>query len=208
MRPALLILLAAAALAGPADDLLFRARHAQQVQDNLPEAIRLYREALGDTSLSRDRQAEIHLRIALCYKELREYRQALDHLTPHMYKGVPPPIARLASETRRQVEELLPKAQAADPRPLDQGALRRELFAEHLRQARRFRDSGDEMRALWHIQWALKLDPNHGEARALHTELETRLSGMAHFVRDPLEFVRTWTETRVTQVARTAENHL
>jgi len=208
-RPAILVLLAAAALAGPADDLLFRARHAQQVQDNLPEAIRLYREALGDTSLGRERQAEIHLRIALCYKELKEYRQALDHLTPHMFAGVPSSIARLAGETRRQVEELLPKeAQTTDPRPVDQGALRRELLAEHLRQARRFRDSGDEMRALWHIQWALKLDPNHGEARALHVELETRLSGMARFVRDPLEFVRTWTETRVTQVARTAENHL
>jgi tetratricopeptide (TPR) repeat protein len=209
MRPVVLALLAGAVLAGPADELIFRARHAQQVQDNLPEAIRLYREALGDTSLSRQRQAEIHLRIALCYKELKEYRQALDHLTPHMYKGAPPPIGRLAGETRRQVEELLPKeAQATDPRPLDQGALRRELFANHLRQARRFRDRGDEWRALLHVQEALKLDPSHGEARALHTELETRLSGMADFVRDPLEFVRTWTETRVTQVARTAENHL
>lgn len=208
MRRAFVVLLAAAALAGPADDLFFRARHAQQVQDNLPEAIRLYREALRDTSLSRERQAEIHLRIALCYKELKEYAEALGHLTPHMYEGVPAPIARLAGETRRQTEELLPKARATAPRPLDPGALRRELFAEHLRQARRFRDSGDEMRALWHIQWALKLDPDHAEARTLHAELETRLSGMAHFVRDPLEFVRTWTETRVTQVARTAEDHL
>ncbi|MHC5051533.1 MAG: tetratricopeptide repeat protein [Planctomycetota bacterium] len=208
MRPTLLVLLAGVALAGPADDLIFRARHAQQVQGDLPEAIRLYREALGDTSLSRERQAEIHLRIALCYKELKDYRQALDHLTPHMYKGAPPPLGRLAGETRRQVEELLPKEAQDAPRPLDQGALRRELFAEHLRQARRFRDTGDEVRALWHIQWALKLDPSHGEARALHAELETRLSGLAHFVRDPLEFVRTWTETRVTQVARTAENHL
>ena len=208
MRPAVLVLLAAAALAGPADDRFFRARHAQQVQNNLPEAIRLYREALHDTSLSRDRQAEIHLRIALCLKEMKEYAQALDHLTPHMFEGVPAPIGRLAGDTRDQVEELLPKARAADPRPLDQGALRRELLVDHLRQARRFRDSGDEMRALWHIQWALKLDPGHVEARALHAELETRLSGMALFVRDPLKFVRTWTETRVTQVARTAEDHL
>ncbi len=208
MRPLLLVLLACAALAGPADELIFRARHAQQVQDNLPEAIRLYRQALGDTSLSRQRQAEIHLRIALCYKELKEYRQALDHLTPHMYQDAPAPIARLAGEARRQIEELLPKARADDPPPPDQEALRRELFAEHLRQARRFRDRGDEWRALLHVQEALKLDPGHAEARTLHAELDTRLSGMADFVRDPLEFVRTWTETRVTQVARTAENHL
>jgi tetratricopeptide (TPR) repeat protein len=203
----LLLLLCAAALAAPVEDLLFRARHAHEVRNDLPEAIRLYREALQDRSLGSALQAEIHLRLALCLEEGKEYRAALGHLAAGTYEGASPEVRRRAGEVRRRVEERLPKESRGAKTP-DQGALRRELFDEHLRQARRFLESGDEMRALWHTQWALKLDPNDAEARAIDAELETRLSGMAHFVRDPLKFVRTWTETRVTQVARTAEDHL
>jgi len=205
-----LLALAAGAPAETLEELLFRARHAQFVEGDPESAIRLYQKALEDTSLDAGRQAEIHLRIGLCCEELDDARQALDHLTPHLYAGrqVAPEVRREAEAARARVEAKLPREAEPVAEGPDPAEIVKERLAEEIRSAQRCLDSGDEVSALVHVERALKLDPDNADARRIDAELERRLTGITDFIRDPLRFVRTWTDTRITQVAQAAQEHL
>jgi len=192
--------------ADPAEDLLFRARHAEIVQGDLQGAIGLYKQALEDTALDAAHQAGVHLRIATCYERLGNYQEAAHHLLPRMFaaQGVPDRTRRLAADVLRRVEERTPKQAPPPPRP-DPAASRAALVRDHMAQARRFQESGNESRALYHVRRALELDPESGEARALRAELESRLSGTFRFVQNALSFLRRWSDARVASVSREAD---
>ena len=207
----LLVLAAAAAASEPVEAVLLRARHAHYVRNDPAEAIKLYRQALQDGSLDAGRQAEVHLRIALCHEEQGQWAEARDHLSPGIYDGneVAPETRRLADSVRRRIEAKSPPRAAAEAAPPDREEQRRKELLEHVRLARRhMRGDADIYTALLHIQMALQIDPAHGEARELEAEWETRFSGVAEFVRDPLKWLGSWTEARVTQVAQLAEAKL
>lgn len=199
-----LLVLGAAARAETTEEILFRARHAQLVEGDLELAIRLYREALEDKALPRDRQAEAHLRLALCHEGMNDWAHADLHLVPAIYAGpeVPAEVRRLADEARLRVQAKTPKEA---PEPAAPRRDPKERIAEELRAARGFLESGDDWRALLHAKSALDLDPENAAAREIDAEAERRLSGAADFIRDPLRFVRKWTETRITQVATDAQ---
>jgi tetratricopeptide (TPR) repeat protein len=207
-RWAALLAILSAAGAETADEILFRARHAQIVEGDLALAIRLYGEALADAALPRERQAEAHLRLALCHEEARDYARADLHLLPELYAGteVASDVRRLADETRLRVQAKLPRPASATEAPRrDPDETRRSRLEEELRAARGFLESGDEAKALFHAMRALDLDPENAAAKEIDAELERRFTGVADFVRDPLRFVRKWTETRITQVATEAQ---
>lgn len=199
-----LLAVAAGARAETTEEILFRARQAQLVEGDLDLAIRLYRQALDDTALPRARQAEAHLRLALCHEVLKDYSHADLHLVPAIYVGtdIPAEVRRLADEVRARVQANTPKP-APEPQPPRRDP--RERIEEELRSARGFLESGDAWRALLHAKSVLDLDPSNAAAREIDAEAERRLSGAADFIRDPLRFVRKWTETRITQVATDAQ---
>ena len=155
-------------------------------------------------SLPRARQAEAHLRLARCYDEKKDYARAGLHLDARIYAGpeVDAEVRRLADELRPQVEAKLPQP-AAELLPPRRDP--RERVEEEIRAARGFLESGDAWRALWHAKTALDLDPGNAAAREIDAEAERQLSGAADFIRDPLRFVRKWTETRIAQVATDAQ---
>ncbi len=186
------------------EEVLFRARQAQLVQRDLDLAIRLYKQAIEDTALPRGRQAEAHLRLALCHEELEDWGRAELHLVPAIYVGaeVPADLRRLADEARRRVHAKTPKPAPEPPTPRRDPSAR---IDEELRAARGFLECGDAWRALLHAKAVLDLDPGNAAARDLDAEAERRLSGAADFIRDPLRFVRKWTETRIAQVATDAQ---
>ncbi len=205
-RRAVIALAAVAALARAetTEETLFRARQAQLVEGDVDLAIRLYKQALEDTALPRGRQAEVHLRLVLCYVALEDWARADLHLVPAIYAGpeVPADLRRLADEARREVQGKTPK-----PAP-ELAPTRRDPRAridEELRAARGFLESGDAWRAFLHAKAVLDLDPGNAAAREIDAEAERRLSGAADFIRDPLRFVRKWTETRIAQVATDAQ---
>jgi tetratricopeptide (TPR) repeat protein len=199
-----LLAVAAAARGGKTDDTLFRARQAQLVEGDLALAVRLYREALDDTTLSPAQKAETHLRLALCYKELEEWAHADLHLLPAIYEapGVAPDVKKLADETRLLVRAKTAKV-APEPSPPRRDVKQR--IDEELRAARGFLESGDAWKAHIHAQNVLDLDPGNATAREIDAEAERQVTGAADFIRDPLRFVRKWTETRITQVATEAQ---
>ncbi|MFI5402019.1 MAG: tol-pal system YbgF family protein, partial [Planctomycetota bacterium] len=199
-----LLAVAAAASAETTEEILFRAREAQLVEGDLALAIRLYKQALDDTALPRDRQAEAHLRLALCHEELEDWGRAELHLEPAIYAGpeIPAGVRGLADELRQKVQQHAPKVKPELPAPRRD---EKERIETELRAARGFLESGQEWRALLHAKTVLDLDPENAAARAIDAEAERRLSGAADFVRDPLRFVRKWTETRITQVATEAQ---
>jgi len=208
-RVVLPLLLAAAAVADPTSELLLQARHALYVKGDPGAAIALFERALQDRALSPARQAEIHLRIALCWEELEDWPEALHHLGPHMFEAAPEELKQLAARARQRVEARLPDVAAPEPGAVpDPDTLRRAKLDEALRLARKYLAKEDDLRALVHVQVALGLDPDHAEARRLEGELETRLSGVADFMRDPLKWLGAWTQARVAQVTRLAEGHL
>jgi tetratricopeptide (TPR) repeat protein len=199
-----LLALAAAARAETTEEILFRARQAQLVEGDLELAIRLYRQALEDTALPRGRQAEGHLRLALCHEDMKDYARADLHLVAAIYAGpeVPAEVRRLADEIRLRVQAKMPKEAPEPPAPRRDERARIEA---ELRAARGFLESGDAWRALLHAKTVLDLDPLNAAAKEIDAEAERRLSGAADFIRDPLRFVRKWTETRITQVATDAQ---
>lgn len=207
-RLAALLLLAVAAKAEPVDEILFRARYAQQVEGDLETAVALYHEALKDTSLGVARQARIRLRLAQCYARLDEVARALDPYlveTIYAHDDVEPEVRRKAAELRAELRQRLPAPVTKPPSPpVDQAAERRAKARQQIARARGFRDADDEVRAYVAVQTALELDPGNEEATALLADIETRMSGVADFLRDPLRFVRTWSEARITDVAQRA----
>jgi hypothetical protein len=204
---ALLAIAATVASAETTEEVLFRARQAQLVLGDLDLAVRLYRQALEDTALATAAKAEAHLRLALCYEELEDWARADLHLVPAIYAadGVPADVRALSDEARLRVQASAPK-EASGPAPPRRDAA--ERIAEELRAARGFLESGDAWRALLHAKNVLDLDPSNTAAKAIDAEAERRLSGAADFIRDPLRFVRKWTETRITQVATRAQASL
>jgi hypothetical protein len=203
-----LLALAAIARAENVEDLLFRARHAQLVTEDLELAIRLYTAALEDPSLTRGGAAEVRLRLAQCFEEIDEPARAEPHLEPDLFAGddVPPEVRRLAADARLRVRARIPKPSPLPAAPRgDPAAERRARIDREMRAARAFLEAGDEVRALLHAKAALDLDPENAEAREIDAELERRLSGVSDFIRDPLRFVRKWTETRISQVANEAQ---
>ncbi|HEX5137323.1 MAG TPA: hypothetical protein VFY93_10140 [Planctomycetota bacterium] len=202
---ALLAISAAIAGAETTEEILFRARQAQLVLGDLDLAVRLYRQALEDGTLPVEAKAETHLRLALCYEKLEDWAHADLHLAPALFEGdgVPAEVRRLADEARLVVQANTPKEAPVVPRP--DPAVR---IDEELRAARGYLESGDAWRALLHAKNVLDLDPANAAAKEIDAEAERRLSGAADFIRDPLRFVRRWTETRITQVASEAQASL
>jgi hypothetical protein len=202
-----LAIAAAVASAESTEAVLFRARQAQLVLGDLDLAVRLYREALEDAALAVGPKAEAHLRLALCYVELEDWARADLHLLPAIYAadGVAAEVRRLADETRLHVQSNTPKQAQGPLAPRRDPA---ERIEEELRAARGYLESGDAWRALLHAKNVLDLDPSNAAAKQIDAEAEHRLSGAADFIRDPLRFVRKWTETRITQVATRAQASL
>ena len=199
-------LLGVLARAGKVDDLLFRARHLQQVQGDLPEAIRLYKDALKH--LDKPRQAAVHLRIALCYRKLKQFDLALQHLSEPIYghEGTNPEVRRRATSERRDVRDLRPRPSPERPieSRVDPERVRLAKLRDQLAQARRFAASKDDIRAYFHVAQALALDPGNAEAKVLESELDVRLSGLSSFLRDQLRLLQSWQEARTVQLARSA----
>ena len=92
MRSAVLLALACAALAEPVDETILRARHAQEFQGDLPLAIELYTRALRNKSLDAGGQALLHLRLARCHAELRQYETARAHLRESLFERAEVPV--------------------------------------------------------------------------------------------------------------------
>jgi len=208
-RVAFLTLLAAAAAGG--EDPAFLARHAELVRGDLPAAIGLYRRALEETSRPEGEQALLHLRIAQCHDALGQDLLALDHLAEAIYgrKGVPPKAARRAAELRQQIRARQPRPVEHAPAPAEEAAAARARRLEgHLAQARRHLAERNDVQAFRHIQAALEIDPDNAEARALEVQWETLLSGMTQLLRDPLRFLRSWSEAQIRAVARQAQARL
>ena len=114
MRPplagiALLAIVAAVAHAETTAEVLFRARQAQLVLGDIDLAVRLYRQALDDETLPVGTKAETHLRLALCYEELKDWARADLHLAPALFEGegVPAEVRRLADELEQHPGNLL-----------------------------------------------------------------------------------------------------
>jgi len=212
VRCALFVLLLwCTAQAGTADGLLLKARHAQYAEGDLPKAIALYRQALEDRSLTHEQQAAVHLRLATCYAQSAQAERALSHLSKHIYErdGVPAQVRRLAAELRDQVQEDVPKpARVATPAAEDPEAARARKLKARKQRARQHLRKDELAQASYYVQGALELAPDDPEVRALVAQLETRLSGVMEFVRDPLEFVRRWTLARTRAVAKEAEELL
>jgi tetratricopeptide (TPR) repeat protein len=204
---AFLAIASAIARAETTEEILFRARQAQLVLGDIELAVRLYREALEDAALGAGAKAEAHLRLALCYEEIEDWSRADLHLGPAIYAGdgVPAEVRRLADEARLRVLAMTPKPAPGPSTPRRDTA---ERVGEELRAARGFLESGDAWRALLHAKNVLDLDPSNAAAKEIDAEAERRLSDAAGFIRDPLRFVRKWTETRITQVATRAQASL
>lgn len=207
----LVILLAAAAARGGVEDLLDKARHAQLVQADPDAAIKLYREALADKSLTAARQATVHLRIALCYVATQQPEKAKGHLAKHLFEdeGVPAAVRIRATELREKIREAEPKpAPKPAPRTEDQEKLQKTKLLEAKQRARRYLSTGDLAKASYHIQAALEIAPEDDGVQALAAELETRLSGVMDFLKEPLRFVSRWTASRTRAVASAAQSQL
>lgn len=204
---AFLAIAAAVARAETTEEILFRARQAQLVLGDLDLAVRLYRQALEDGTLAPAARAETHLRLALCYKDLEDWARADLHLAPANYAGesVPAEVRKLADEARLHVQAKTPKPA---PEPVAPRRDPAERIEAELRAARGFLESGEAWRALLHAKNVLDLDPSNATAKEIDAEAERRLSDAAGFIRDPLRFVRKWTETRITQVAARAQTSL
>jgi tetratricopeptide (TPR) repeat protein len=131
-----LLAIAAALPAETTEELLFRARQAQLVEGDLDLAIRLFQKALEDSSLSRARQAEAHLRLAVCYDERKDYARAALHLEPALFAdpAVGAEVRRRADELRAQVELKMPKGR---PRPSRRCAAAIRANASRRRSVRR-----------------------------------------------------------------------
>ncbi|MDH3592040.1 MAG: hypothetical protein OER88_09185, partial [Planctomycetota bacterium] len=204
--------LAAAVQAGDVEDVIFRARHAQLVDADFKQAIALYLEALGDSSLKEDRQADLHLRVARCYAGLGQPRRALDpHLVKSIYEKASKAVRSDADALRLRLRDRI-----ATPKPdrdpeLDAKSVRerrRARLAQHVAQARRFLETGEEAGALHQVLLALAIDASHAEAQALQATIERRIRGSSEFLRDPLKALRSWTKARVAQVAQHASTRL
>jgi len=202
---ALLALSAVVARAETTAEVLFRARQAQLVLGDLELAVRLYRQALDDETLPVATKAETHLRLARCYEDLKDWARADLHLAPALFEGdgVPAAVRRLADEARLVVQLNTPKEAPVVPRR-DPA----ERIDEELRAARGFLESGEAWRAWLHAQNVLDLDPGNTAAKEIDAEADRRMSGASDFIRDPVRFVRKWTETRITQVASEAQASL
>lgn len=200
----LLLAVAASAAADAVDDALLRARHAEKVEGDLGHALDLYASLLQDRTLDARRQAEIHLRMGMLYERLGQPGEALSHYSAPIYAGptVPDDVRRRAEESRARLQMLAPKPAAGSaPPPADAAMERRQRFRELLGEARRLKDSGDELRALIRALLALDLDPADPEAKSLAEELQARLGEATRFTRDALRVLQSWTEARTRLVA-------
>jgi len=209
-RAAALLLLAALATAGEIDNLLDKARHAQLVQGDFEAAIRLYGKVLANRSLPVDQQATVRLRLAVCYVATKQPEKAKGHLAKHLFEGdkVPSAVRRQATELRFRIRENEPKP-ATRPAPREDPALlRRKRLRLAKQRARRYLRSGDLAKASYHVQAAVELAPEDEDVRALAAELETHLSGVMDFLKEPLQFVSRWAASRTRAVAREAQNLL
>jgi len=206
--PVLVALLAlslpGATRAGSTEQLLLRARHKQLVQGDLAGAERLYREALKDRSLGPGAQARVRVRIASCLVRRGRYDVAEPFLAERIYARdeVDPAVRRLAAELRARVRRERPPPRVAPPG--DGVREKRARFDRYLGEARRALDRGENAFAYLRALMARELFPESAEAQALVAEIETRWSGAARFLADPLQWLRDWTETRITQVAARA----
>jgi hypothetical protein len=206
--------LCAAAAAETGEELYYRGLHAEKVQGDRRAAKALYARALEDRGLAPARQAELHLRLAICLEALEAPGDALGHLGEAIYAapGVPDATRRRADAVRNRIlarrERAAPAPPPAPP-PADEAAAARARKAEeYLAEARRLRGEGDETGALLRVEMALFFDPSHADARALRQDLEARLSEATTFVRDALEVLRTWTEARTRVVLAQAQELL
>lgn len=213
--PALAVLaLCAAAAAETGEELYYRGLHAEKAQGDLRAARSLYTRALEDRGLSPSRQAELHLRLAICLEALEAPDDALGHLGEAIYAapGVPAATRRRADAVRNRILARRDRAAPAPPpesAPADEATAARARKAEdYLAEARRLRAEGDETGALLRVEMALFFDPSHADARALRQDLEARLSEATTFVRDALEVLRTWTEARTRVVLAQAQELL
>ena len=196
-------LIFALVLAAPADELIFRARHAHLVQGDLQKATRLYMEALQDRSLDAARQASVRFRIAVCLVEAEQYERAAAYLEPAAYDKAPAALRKRALSLRTLIGARRPKHIDTKPPPRAPDTAR--IVAGHLRRARTALLAGDLIHAHWLVQVVLDLDPDHAAAKRLEEEIWTQLGGMADFVKDPLKFLRSWTDAQTKAVARRAE---
>jgi len=184
------------------DDLLWRARHLQQVRGDLRGAIALYEQALP--RLDRAGQAEVRLRLAECHRE-RDPALALEELAQPFFARpeVPEDLRRMADTLRRAIAAERPPVA---PEPIvDPARVARERARrvdEHLAQARALAKAGEVARAFFQVAQALALDPDHEEARRLEAELSRRLGGLTRFVKEQLELLRGWEDARVVLAAR------
>ncbi len=209
-RP-LLALLVAAAVAAGGEDPAFLGRHAAFVRGDFALAIPLYRKALEETGRTEGEQALLHLRIALCHDALGQDLAALDHLAEPIFarRGVSPHVARRAADLRERIRARQPRpVERAGPAAEEAAAARARRLAGHLEQAKRHLAERNDVHAFRHIQAALEIDPDNAEARALEAQWETLLSGMTQLLRDPLRFLRSWSEAQIRAVARQAQVRL
>ncbi|MEE8104944.1 MAG: hypothetical protein V3T86_05365 [Planctomycetota bacterium] len=198
---------ARAAAADAAEDLIFRARHAQQVEGDMERAAALYKKALEDRALGAALQAEVRLRLSGCLKEMQQYEKALAQLANHIYahEEVPERLRERAKEEVRVLKTLVPRATAAPPQHReDPAAQTQREVKEVLSAARRLMDRGNNVRALQKVKFALRLAPKDEEALALNAELETRFGETAAFVRDAIGILKSWTEASTKLVVSDA----
>jgi len=185
------------AAADTAEDLIFRARHAQQVQGDMERAATLYKKALEDRALDAVLQAEVRLRLSGCLKAMQQYEKALAQLADHIYahEEVPERLRERAEAEVRVLEALIPRTIAAPSSQREDPAAQTEReVKEVLSAARRLMDRGNNVRALQKVRFALRLAPEDEEALALNAELETRFGETAAFVRDAIGILKSWTE--------------
>lgn len=206
----LLFLLPLLAGGDPAEEILFRARHAELVEGNRTRAIELYEQALSDPALPAARRPEAEARLALCLERDGQTRKALALLTEPLLRSadLPEPLRPEAAACRARILAAQRSVASDPPRPpaSDASAARRQKARELVQEARRLQQAGEEMKALIRALAALELEAGDAEARALVEELEARLSDASRFVRDALKVVKTWSEARVKVVATRARD--
>jgi tetratricopeptide (TPR) repeat protein len=194
----------------PVEQVLLAARHAEQVKGDYDAARKLYRKALGFKSLDKPRQAEIRLRIAYCYEKLGETRKALDYLEPTIYDRpeIPQATRREAELLRAVLKNKLPQPRIEKEPRGETEAKKRERVVEYLAEARRHLARNRLMLAYAAAQKAHALRPDDPDVRTLDAQIQTRLSGVAAFLKSPLSFLRAWSDAQVKSVARQSREHL